>query len=459
MALNKTHARAIRASFTHVSELLDDLQKLARDDLNPFDRQRPDLSPAEARRLGALAAAIRAGMLDALDTLGVGAAPPDGSARWSARTALLFGDIALSELSGGDLKGYGAMEPEDEFRVASVVEHVRELVTRAQELLRGVDPAAVDGVVGRVQGPLAEALAKIWSFARKSTLVDVYGEIAAVAERASAPVADVGVFGRANSGKSSLINALVGGDVLPVGPLPLTAFPLRLARGPAALHVCREDGPDQALALEELRRFDVASLGPGDEDIVGLEALVPTVPEGLRFLDTPGMSSRSDARGAGVFDWLPRCDLGLLLIPAGSVPGAEDAALARGLLAAGVELKIVLSKADQLAPGDVVAVTTWVRDTFAAQLGACQPEVLPVSATDGEGTLTALRRDVLDPLAAERDRPTQPKRLHARLLHLLGSVETAFEGRASEAPPAEGSKEELAALRETLEGRVGSESR
>jgi len=458
MALNKTHARAIRASFTHVSELLDDIEKLTGDDLNPFDRQRPDLTPAEARRLGALTAAIRAGMLEALDTLGVGSGPPDGSVRWSAKTALLFGDIALSELSGGELKGYGDMEPEDEFRLASVVENVRELVARAQDLLRGVDPASVDNAVGLVQGPVGEALGMIWSFARKSALVDVYGEIAAVAERASASVADVGVFGRANSGKSSLINALVGSDVLPVGPLPLTGFPLRLARGPAGLHVCREDGSDQALALEELRRFDVDSVRPGDGDIVGLDAFAPSVPEGLRFLDTPGVSPWARARGPGVFDWLPRCDVGLLLIPAGSVAEAQDVALARGLAAAGVELKVVLSKADLMAPDDLEATRSWVRDTFGRHLGECELEVLSASVCNGDRTLAAIREDVLDPLADERERPTHPKRLRARLLHLLGSVEASFEGRTSDAPPVEGAEERLATLRETVQALTGGEA-
>ncbi len=452
MALNDVHARAVTASFTHVSELLDGVQKLARNDLNPFDRQHLDLTPAEARRLETLAATIRASMLEALDALGIGVPQPDGSARWGARTALLFGDIALSELTGGELRGYGDMDPDDESRIASVVKDVRRLVARARELLRGIDPGAVEDAVGRVDGPVGEVLKKIWRFAQRNALVDVYAEVAAVAERAGAAASDIGVFGRANAGKSALVNALIGMDVLPVGALPVTAIPLRLERGPSALRVRHAGGADEELPLEELARFDLESLEAGETDIVGMDALVRTAPEGIRFIDTPGVGSFGTPAGARALDWLPRCDLGLLLVPAGSVPETVDVSLARGLRDAGVEVKVLLSKADLLPRSDLPAATQYVRGVLGKQLGEDVPEVLAVSVVDGGEALETLRREVLEPLAAGGER-TQRTRLRGRLIHLIGSVEASFEARASDARE-ESALEEMAALRRAGEALV-----
>ena len=44
---------------------------------------------------------------------------------------------------------------------------------------------------------------------------------------------DVAVLGQFKSGKSSLLNALIGADLLPVGVLPVTAVITRVAAGPA----------------------------------------------------------------------------------------------------------------------------------------------------------------------------------------------------------------------------------
>jgi hypothetical protein len=47
--------------------------------------------------------------------------------------------------------------------------------------------------------------------------------IPAAAERSGAGTIDIGIFGRFRSGKSSLINALVGAPLLPTGATPVTS--------------------------------------------------------------------------------------------------------------------------------------------------------------------------------------------------------------------------------------------
>ena len=61
--LSPAHARAIRATFKHVSELLEQATRVGRGDVGPFDRQRPDVSWAEADRLTALVEEIQARMI------------------------------------------------------------------------------------------------------------------------------------------------------------------------------------------------------------------------------------------------------------------------------------------------------------------------------------------------------------------------------------------------------------
>ncbi len=136
MALNPAQARAVRATFIHVSDLLDGVVKIAREDLSAFDRTRPDLSRAEAEELVSLASSIRSRMLEALTQLGLAPPEPETSARWSVRTSLLYSRIALSEMSGAALRAYGDLDPEDERRLVLVAEELKRRVQQAEDLLR-----------------------------------------------------------------------------------------------------------------------------------------------------------------------------------------------------------------------------------------------------------------------------------------------------------------------------------
>ena len=139
MPLNIAQQRAVSATFAHVNELLEDVERLARAEPNRFDRERSDLTPWEARRLAALAAEVRARMLDALGALGIPTPEPDRSARWNAQTSFLFAGIALSELEGRSLRAYGALSEEDEERVTVLARDLSSLVEQGKQLLRGSD--------------------------------------------------------------------------------------------------------------------------------------------------------------------------------------------------------------------------------------------------------------------------------------------------------------------------------
>jgi len=133
--LNSAQARSVRATFTHVSSLLEGVLHLARGDVTPFDRRHPDLGPEEARELIALVASIRERMLEAMTQLGIPLPEADGSARWTALTALSFAEIALADLTPRELRGYGPVEEEAARAVADIASDLQRLVTRAHEVL------------------------------------------------------------------------------------------------------------------------------------------------------------------------------------------------------------------------------------------------------------------------------------------------------------------------------------
>ena len=77
----------------------------------------------------------------------------------------------------------------------------------------------------------------------------------ALAGNMDAPL-DVAVFGQFKSGKSSLLNTLLGSELLPVGVVPVTAIVTRVAAGPSlAASVTRQDGSVEPIAPGTIADF------------------------------------------------------------------------------------------------------------------------------------------------------------------------------------------------------------
>jgi hypothetical protein len=159
-------------------------------------------------------------MVAALDRLGIPRPGQTISARRSATTAFTFAEIAFSELEARALRGYGAVDPRAAEEITALAADLQELARRGTALLREQEEGGVVEQVGRVPGPAGKVLSELLAVGTRHGLTEVRPLIAAAAERATATTLDIGVFGRVSAGKSSLINALVGQAVLPVGATP-----------------------------------------------------------------------------------------------------------------------------------------------------------------------------------------------------------------------------------------------
>jgi len=72
--------------------------------------------------------------------------------------------------------------------------------------------------------------------------------------------------------------------------------------------------------------------------------------EGITWVDTPGLGSLASSGAAETAAYLPRCDLGLVLIDAGATLSQEDLVLVQTLLHTGAQAMVLVSKADLLKP-------------------------------------------------------------------------------------------------------------
>src|SRR5437660_9771774 len=79
------------------------------------------------------------------------------------------------------------------------------------------------------------------------------------------PPLDVAVLGQFKSGKSSLLNAVLGEPVFPVGVVPVTAVVTRAAAGPDRIvRVTYQDGSAEEVAPARLAEFVTEAGNPGN---------------------------------------------------------------------------------------------------------------------------------------------------------------------------------------------------
>jgi hypothetical protein len=88
------------------------------------------------------------------------------------------------------------------------------------------------------------------------------------------------IVGEFKRGKSTLVNALVGRDLLPTGVPPVTAVPTRVSSGPRARAVARfRNGTEREIPLDEIRDYVDESRNPRNHrGVASVDVEVPRAP-------------------------------------------------------------------------------------------------------------------------------------------------------------------------------------
>jgi hypothetical protein len=135
-------------------------------------------------------------------------------------------------------------------------------------------------------GPLAQVLA----VARSLEAEDVVAELVALADRLQEGRFYVACVGQFKRGKSTLLNALLGACVLPVGVTPVTAVVTVVRYGPAPGARVRMHGTWTDIPLDALAEFVAEERNPENaKQVEAVEVFAPSrlLETGMCLVDTP----------------------------------------------------------------------------------------------------------------------------------------------------------------------------
>jgi predicted GTPase len=208
-------------------------------------------------------------------------------------------------------------------------------------------------------------------------------ELAARVSEGRFYVACVGQFKR---GKSTLLNALVGHEVVPTGYVPVTAVPTVIRFGDELrARVRMRDGAWRGVDLSDLKEYVTEELNPENKKAVdGAEVFVPSplLSSGMCFVDTPGLGSVFTGNTATTQAFIPHIDAGLVVVGADPPIAGEELTLVESVGKQVQDLILVINKADRTTDPERAAAVKFTREILEKRLHRPMGEVFEVSAAE-----------------------------------------------------------------------------
>jgi hypothetical protein len=194
------------------------------------------------------------------------------------------------------------------------------------------------------------------------------------------------VMGQFSRGKSTLMNALLGGAYLPMGALPMTSVitTVRYGTRPKAMIRRQQAALPVEVPLGQVAEFvGASSVRRAETRVATVEVEVPAeiLRLGFEFIDTPGVGSALIASTAATRRFLPQADAVIFVTGFDSpLTEAEADLLADASRQAG-RLLLVLNKRDLVSGHDAADVEDFVRHHL-FDLGVADPRVYGLSALE-----------------------------------------------------------------------------
>lgn len=434
--LNDPQKHHLLASCQYADKLLLEVEAIlhAAHSKSVFPKYAGTLAPAQVRVVEDYVARIRAQIVRALQSQDIAIPEPPFPTVRSLRVTLTFAGIALEECTAEKMRGYGEVPAEVAPELNGLVNEIKAILDQLSGYLGQNLEQDPGERLRRLQqtGDEVQLLKKLEQVISQQGLVDYRDRLSAILDRVESTSFEIALFGRVSSGKSSLLNHIVGFDVLPVGVNPITAVPTRIVFGrePRLLvHIAGQQ--PQTFGVERVPEFVTERRNPSNRRRV--ERLVVEFPsdrlkDGVVLVDTPGLRSLASAGAAETLAYLPRCDLGVVLIDAGSTLTSEDLSTLESLNRAAIETTVLLSKADLLACEDIGHATEYISQQIRTNLRLNLP-IHPVSIKPGfTQLLDKWFADELAPLYQRHCELTQQS-LRRKIGGLRDSVVATLRGR------------------------------
>ena len=279
--LNESHRRRLLANAQYADKLLSDVEGIlnASESKSPFPKYRPDVSLHQMRVIRSQISRFRDHLGRALSAVGIEHGGAQFGSLHSIRVTLAFVRIAVQEMAPEYLHGYGELSDGAALELRGLSTELEGLINTLERNLALGDAVDLQARLDRLERTTGEAdlIRMLDRIISDDELAEFRSPLVTLVEKLESPVFEIAVFGRVSAGKSSLLNHVLGTDVLPVGVNPITAVHTRIVFGQdPRLVVSFADRERQIHPIEDLAQYASEERNPGNQ--LGVSRLVAYLP-------------------------------------------------------------------------------------------------------------------------------------------------------------------------------------
>jgi GTP-binding protein EngB required for normal cell division len=198
---------------------------------------------------------------------------------------------------------------------------------------------------------------------------------------------ELAVVGQFSRGKSTLMNALLGGPYLPTGTLPMTSVVTSVRYGSRARVFVHRAGGHLPIetSLADLDRFVAQSSSEREAlRVVSVDVEVPAeiLRLGFSFVDTPGVGSAIRENTAATTQFLPHADAVIFVTSVDAALSEAELAFLAHVRRYVEKLFVVVNKADLVSTAEAERVVEWVQRQLGRPAVGVDAHVFVTAATD-----------------------------------------------------------------------------
>lgn len=198
----------------------------------------------------------------------------------------------------------------------------------------------------------------------------------------------VSVIGQFKRGKSMLVNAMIGENVLPIGIVPVTAVVTTIEHGESAAIVRFENGIVKGIEFDELKKY--INEQENSNNHLGVRQVTVYSPSdflegGMTFVDTPGVGSVHQKNTDEAYAFVKESDAVIFMLSVDSPINSIEVDFLKNAKEYASKFYFVVNKIDTIDEDDLGEYLSYCRGLIRGLMEVDDIQLFSVSAKTGMG--------------------------------------------------------------------------
>lgn len=193
----------------------------------------------------------------------------------------------------------------------------------------------------------------------------------------------VAVIGQFKRGKSTLINALLEEEILPVGIVPVTSVVTKIEYGEKKIEVFFDRGNVEKIEACELSKYVNEQENKNNELgvlSIGMGSKADFLKEGLILVDTPGVGSFHKHNTEAAYSFVKESDGVIFLLSVDSPINEIEIEFLKNAKEFASKFYFVVNKIDNISGDELEQYLSYCNSLLTAILGSEEVNLIPISA-------------------------------------------------------------------------------